>query len=189
MIGVEDPIILLTGGTRGITARVAEVFARLGPCTLILVGRTAPGTAPLDEDAARAAAKAKLEAEGTRATPKRIEDILRPLRVAEEARRTVVALEDLGAGVETHAIDLADEIEVQHLVEVTLARYGREAFRHESLGAVAAERPLASRLPQPPEYERFGAERVSSGFYREVLRFDTHFAPWVAALHRRLGLA
>jgi NAD(P)-dependent dehydrogenase (short-subunit alcohol dehydrogenase family)/phosphopantetheinyl transferase/3-hydroxymyristoyl/3-hydroxydecanoyl-(acyl carrier protein) dehydratase len=122
---IDTPVVLLTGGTRGITARVAAAFARRGPAILILVGRTAPGVEPLDEASARVAIKARLESEGARVTPKRIEDALRPLRVAEEARQTVALLESLGADVETHAIDLADEIEVQHLVELTMARYGR----------------------------------------------------------------
>ncbi|MFN7143940.1 MAG: SDR family NAD(P)-dependent oxidoreductase, partial [Myxococcota bacterium] len=122
---VDTPVVLLTGGTRGITARVAVAFAQAGPCILVLVGRTGPGIEPLDEDAAKAAIRTKLEAEGARPTPKRIDDALRPLRVAEEVRQNVALLESLGAEVEVHAVDLADEVEVQHLVELTRARYGR----------------------------------------------------------------
>jgi NAD(P)-dependent dehydrogenase (short-subunit alcohol dehydrogenase family)/4'-phosphopantetheinyl transferase EntD len=119
------PVVLLTGGTRGITSRVAVAFAKAGPCTLVLVGRTAPGPAPLDEDVERAGIKARIEADGARATPKRVEDALRPLRVAEEARRTVAELTALGARVDVRALDIADEVEVHHLVETVLAAYGR----------------------------------------------------------------
>jgi phosphopantetheine--protein transferase-like protein len=123
--GASPRVILVTGGTRGITARVARMFAELGPCVLVLVGRTRPGEQPFDEESAKRTIKRTIESMGGRATPKRVEDGLRPLRAAEEARQTVEALEALGAEVEVHAMDLADEVEVQHLVELTLARYGR----------------------------------------------------------------
>ena len=41
-----NPVIAITGGTRGITARVALELAGRGPCKLALLARTAPGTAP-----------------------------------------------------------------------------------------------------------------------------------------------
>ncbi|MFZ5476025.1 MAG: SDR family NAD(P)-dependent oxidoreductase [Myxococcota bacterium] len=120
-----SPVVLLTGGTRGITARVAMHFASQGPCTLVLVGRTAPGAAPLDEDKEKKAAKKRLEAAGERATPKKIEDQLKPLRTAEEVRKTVEALEDEGATVEVHALDLADDAAVRRLVADVVAKHGR----------------------------------------------------------------
>ena len=55
------PLIVLTGGTRGITARAGLALAQRGPCTLVLLARTAPGTTPLDEAAAREAARAEAE--------------------------------------------------------------------------------------------------------------------------------
>ena len=78
--------------------------------------------------------------------------------------------------------------ELRSEVERALAAYGKAAFRSETLCPVHEDVPLSARVPQPPAYERFGAERVEAGLYRQVLCFDEHFAPWVEALHSRLGL-
>jgi NAD(P)-dependent dehydrogenase (short-subunit alcohol dehydrogenase family)/phosphopantetheinyl transferase len=120
-----NPVVVLTGGMRGITARVAQAFAEAGPCTLVLVGRTAPGPAPLDEDAARRQIRARLEASGERVVPRRMEEALAPLRVAEEARRTVASLRAMGANVEVRTCDLADPVAVASLVGDVVARHGR----------------------------------------------------------------
>ncbi len=104
----ENPVVVLTGGTRGITAQVGLEIARRGPCTLVLVARTAPGTTPLAEEEARTQIKAELSGEHRRVTPKMVEDRLKPLRVAEEARRNVEAMTALGATVYVRTLNLAD---------------------------------------------------------------------------------
>ncbi len=114
---LANPLVLLTGGTRGITAQVALEIARRGPCTLILVARTAPGEEPFVEDAARTAAKRRLSEDNSRVTPKMIEEVLRPLRLAEEARKNVVAMRELGAVVEVRTVDLASPEAVRGMVE------------------------------------------------------------------------
>ena len=57
-----------------------------------------------------------------------------------------------------------------------LERHGAEAFRVETLRP-ARRGPHAPPLPDPPDYERFGEERVAAGRYREVIRFASHLAP------------
>ncbi len=104
----EHPVVILTGGTRGITAQVALELARRGPCTLVLVARTLPGLLPLDEEKERPLIRQALEATNKRVTPKMIEDRLKPLRVSEEARQNVEAMIALGALVELRALDLAN---------------------------------------------------------------------------------
>ncbi len=112
----EHPIAVLTGGTRGITAQVGLELARRGPCTLILVARTAPGADALDEEAARAQIRTELSAESKRVTPKMIDERLRPLRVAEEARQNVEDMRALGAEVTVRTVDMADGEAVRSLV-------------------------------------------------------------------------
>ncbi len=119
------PIALFTGGTRGITAEVAKAIAERGPATLLLVARTAPGLTPLDEDAERIRLKTLLGRDGRRVTPKMIEDALRPLRTAEEARQNVEAMRQLGAEVEAYAVDLADAAAVRALVDDLKSRHAR----------------------------------------------------------------
>ena len=122
---LTDPVVLLTGGTRGITARVALAFAQRGPCQLVLVARNAPGRAPLDEDAARLSIKAELGKLHRRVTPKMVEDQLRPLRDAEDARANVVAMRATGARVDLRTADLADPEATRALVAAVLDEHGR----------------------------------------------------------------
>ena len=118
-------VVLLTGGTRGITARVAQALAEAGACTLVLAGRTGPGPGPLDEAAARHQVRARLEASGERVTPRRLEEALSPLRAAEEVRRTVASLRALGATVEVLTVDMADPSAVRRMVQDVHTRHGR----------------------------------------------------------------
>jgi 3-oxoacyl-(acyl-carrier-protein) synthase/NAD(P)-dependent dehydrogenase (short-subunit alcohol dehydrogenase family)/phosphopantetheinyl transferase/acyl carrier protein len=121
----EHPVAVLTGGTRGITAQVALELARRGPCTLILVARTLPGAAPLDEERERPLIRKALEAAHSRVTPKMIEEKLKPMRVAEEARQNVEAMIALGATVELHTLDLANPAAVRLTVAELRMRHPR----------------------------------------------------------------
>ncbi|MBM4369717.1 MAG: SDR family NAD(P)-dependent oxidoreductase, partial [Deltaproteobacteria bacterium] len=96
-----------------------------GPATLLLVARTAPGLQPLDEEAERTRLKASLAREGRRVTPRMIDDALRPMRTAEEARQNVEAMRQRGAEVEAYAVDLADAAAVRALVEDLKSRHER----------------------------------------------------------------
>jgi acyl transferase domain-containing protein/NAD(P)-dependent dehydrogenase (short-subunit alcohol dehydrogenase family)/phosphopantetheinyl transferase len=118
------PVIVLTGGARGITASVARAFARRGPATLILVGRSAVPEEPLDEKAAKERIKADLAARGERTVPARVEQVLEPLRRGEEARRTIVGLRELGAQVTYLQADLADPDDVKRLVRQVTTDFG-----------------------------------------------------------------
>ncbi len=120
-----EPVVLLTGGGRGITARVALELAERGPCTLVLVGRSPAGEDPLDEDSAKARIRKQLTASGERATPVAIERHLRPLRNAEEVRSNLVAMAAAGATVAYERCDLSDTVAVEALVEEVVGRYGR----------------------------------------------------------------
>jgi NAD(P)-dependent dehydrogenase (short-subunit alcohol dehydrogenase family)/phosphopantetheinyl transferase len=105
----DGAVVVLTGGTRGITAQVALELARRGPVRLALLSRTPPGDVPLNEKAAKVDIKADLKAAGERATPAQVEARLRRLRSAEEARQTVAQLTALGAEVRFYRVDMADE--------------------------------------------------------------------------------
>lgn len=122
---MEAPVVLLTGGTRGITAEVAKEMARRGPCTLLLVGRTAPLELPLQEAPERERIRAQLSQKNARVTPKMVEEVLSPLRVAEEVRRNVEGLRKLGATVEVYTVDLGVERAVLGLLKDVLDKYGR----------------------------------------------------------------
>jgi phosphopantetheine--protein transferase-like protein len=121
----DGQVILVTGGGRGITARVALEFARRAPCTLVLVGRTQAGEEPLDEAVEKKRIKQAIKAEGKRVTPAEVEKQLKPLRSAEEIRQTLVALQAAGAIVDYRTCDLANPDAVMGLVADTEATHGR----------------------------------------------------------------
>ncbi len=139
-----SPVVLLTGGTRGITAKVASAIAMQGPCTLVLVARSLPGALPLEEGIEKARIKQELSAAGLRATPKQIDDALRPLRTAEEARRTVNGLKMGGAKVDVRICSLGDPAAVKQLIADVVATHGRiDACIHGA--GVEESRPIADK--------------------------------------------
>ena len=121
----EGQVILVTGGGRGITARVALEFARRSPCTLVLVGRSQAGEAPLDEGAEKTRIKAAIQGEGKRVTPAEVDRRLKPYRAAEEIRKTMVDLQAAGAAVDYRTCDLANPDAVMGLVADTESTHGR----------------------------------------------------------------
>ena len=72
-------------------------------------------------------------------------------------------------------------------VERAVAAHGEAAFAVERLRPAGDAGPLATRLPQPPLYERYGEERVAAGHYPVVLRLRQHFLPFAAAVAREVG--
>jgi hypothetical protein len=79
--------------------------------------------------------------------------------------------------------------EIRPDVESALARFGADAFRHESLMPVADLEEGVDRMTvEPPQYERWGEERVAAGFYDQVIRYRTHIRPLVRELWSGLGL-
>ena len=121
----EGAVVLVTGGGRGISARVARELAARSPITLVLVGRGPIAEQPLDLDAEKARIKNALRATGARVTPVEVQRRLRPLEKAEEVRRNVAGMRALGATVDYRRADLADPDAVEALVKDTLAAHGR----------------------------------------------------------------
>jgi NAD(P)-dependent dehydrogenase (short-subunit alcohol dehydrogenase family)/phosphopantetheinyl transferase len=120
----ECPVVVLTGGTRGITAQVALAIAQRGPCKLALLARTPPGATPLDEAAEKAAAKERLLSAGERATPAKVRDAVAPLKRAEEARQNLAALVAAGAQVAFFQIDMADPDAVRAAIDAVREQLG-----------------------------------------------------------------
>jgi phosphopantetheinyl transferase/NAD(P)-dependent dehydrogenase (short-subunit alcohol dehydrogenase family)/acyl carrier protein len=120
----ENEVILVTGGGRGITARLAVELARRAPATLLLVGRSPAGEEPLDEEAVKKEVREGLKAKGERVTPAAIEKVLAPLRKKEEIRQTLVTLRELGSNAEYLLCDMSEPDEVRALVSGAIERHG-----------------------------------------------------------------
>ncbi|WP_421121922.1 SDR family NAD(P)-dependent oxidoreductase [Aquihabitans daechungensis] len=123
-----DAVVVVTGGARGITARVAEGVARANPCRLVLVGRSALPEG--DEDPRTAIAedrnvlrRALLEI-GELTKPHDIEQACNRIEADREMRASIALLERFGATVEYVSLDVRSP-QFGELLEDVKARHGR----------------------------------------------------------------
>ncbi|NYE15780.1 type I polyketide synthase [Actinomadura citrea] len=121
-----DGVVLLTGGARGITARVALEFARTSGCHIELVGRTPePVGEPEFPDADdEAGLRRALVAHGEE-QPAEIEATVRRLLAEREIRRTLAALGGHAASVRYHAADVRKPGSVRAVVDDVYRRHRR----------------------------------------------------------------
>ncbi|MEU5882284.1 SDR family NAD(P)-dependent oxidoreductase [Spirillospora sp. NPDC047279] len=168
-------VVLLTGGARGITARLALELARTTGCHIELVGRTPePGA----EDPAVAAAtdevalRRALVAQGGR-TPAEIEAAIRRILAEREVRGTLEALRGAAASVRYHAADVRDPQAVRAVVEDVYARHGRlDGVVH---GAGLLEDRLV-RDKAPESFDRVYRTKVDgAGALVAAVRSDLRF--------------
>jgi malonyl CoA-acyl carrier protein transacylase len=119
-----DSVVLLTGGARGITSKVAVALRQATGCRIELMGRT---PAPAEEDPATAdavdgpAIRQALIAAGTR-VPSQIEVATARILASREMGAT---LRQLGDGARYHAVDVRDGAAVRSVVADVYARHGR----------------------------------------------------------------
>ncbi len=128
----SDWVFLMTGGARGITARVALELARQWRPTLVLLGRAAR---PDDEDLStrgipstregKAALMAVMRQRGELVTPATVESAYARLTQDREIRANIAALEKAGARVLYVQADVRDATRVGQVVDDVYARFGR----------------------------------------------------------------
>jgi NAD(P)-dependent dehydrogenase (short-subunit alcohol dehydrogenase family) len=123
-----DSVVLLTGGARGITARVAVELAERFGCRVELVGRSALPEG--EEDPALAAAtdrmglRSALVAAGWR-EPQAIERECDRILAEREAGATRAALAAAGSPVVYHQVDVRDAAALAAVVRSVYERHGR----------------------------------------------------------------
>jgi acyl transferase domain-containing protein/NAD(P)H-dependent flavin oxidoreductase YrpB (nitropropane dioxygenase family) len=121
-------VVLLTGGARGITARVAIGLARASGSHVELVGRT---PAPVgDEGPVTAAATDRIGlrrvlAQAGGRTPAEIEVTTSRILAEREIRATLAELAGLAASVRYSAVDVRNPAAVTALVDDVYQRHGR----------------------------------------------------------------
>ncbi|WP_436776677.1 SDR family NAD(P)-dependent oxidoreductase [Yinghuangia sp. YIM S09857] len=123
----RDSVLLLTGGARGITARVAAGLAASYGCHVELVGRTAdagPEDPAIAAAADRAGLRAALIAAGMR-KPAEIEAETARVLARREVRATLDSLAGVAASVRVHAADVRDAVAMRAVVDDVYARHGR----------------------------------------------------------------
>jgi acyl transferase domain-containing protein/NAD(P)H-dependent flavin oxidoreductase YrpB (nitropropane dioxygenase family)/NADP-dependent 3-hydroxy acid dehydrogenase YdfG len=121
-------VVLLTGGARGVTAKVATAIARRWGCTLLLAGRS-----PMPEGDERpevAGATTAIEmrrafAQAGFGAPAEIESEVRRTLAARDIRATLAAIEAAGGTAEYHQVDTREGPAVTALVEAVYRDHGR----------------------------------------------------------------
>jgi malonyl CoA-acyl carrier protein transacylase len=145
-----ESVVLLTGGARGITARLAVCLASTYGCSLELVGRSPLPSEPEDPEFTAAADATELRrvliARGER-EPAAIESSVARLLAAREIRSNLTALENAGVKVSYHAVDVRDADALRGVVDSVYDRHGRlDGIVHGA--GVIEDRLLADKTPE-----------------------------------------
>lgn len=181
----RDSVVLITGGARGVTARVAIGLAEASGCRLVLVGRSElPGAEPaetvgLGVAELRARLIEEARASGGKVSPASIEANVRGVLRDREILGNLEAIGRRSAGVEYHACDVRDDESFGELIADLYGRLGRiDGVIH---GAGLIEDKLI-RDKSAESYQRVMATKVRSAntlasrLDPQTLRFLVFFA-------------
>ncbi|HEY8547503.1 MAG TPA: SDR family NAD(P)-dependent oxidoreductase, partial [Acidimicrobiales bacterium] len=163
-----ESVVLLTGGARGITARVAVALAERSGCAVELVGRSAlpDGEEPPEIAACtdRAALRGALIKTGLR-EPRAIERECDRILAGREASATLAALRGAGSQVTYHQVDVRDAAALEAVVADVYARHGRlDAVVHGA--GILDDHFIADKAPDA--FERVFTTKVEGA--RTLLR-------------------
>ncbi|MER5885236.1 SDR family oxidoreductase [Streptomyces sp. NPDC001941] len=187
-------VVVLAGGARGITARVAIALAGAARCHVELLGRTELDDAPEAPDLAaardRAALRTALAARGGGLRPAEIDREASRILAAREVAATLDAVRAAGGRAGYRTVDLRDTEAVQQAVKETYARHGRID------GVVHAAGVIEDRLIEAKDADSFqrvygtkvdGARALLAAVHRlpELPRFAVLFGSISAVLGNR----
>ncbi|MBV8931706.1 MAG: SDR family NAD(P)-dependent oxidoreductase, partial [Kutzneria sp.] len=152
-IGLDrESVVLLVGGARGITARLAATLALTSGCRIELVGRTRlpaeredPATAGVAD---RAGLRAALAGLGHR-SPAEVDRLAGGILAAREVAATVAELRRLGSPVRYHSADVLDADGLHRVVKEIHADHGRLD------GVVYAAGVIEDKLVADKDHESF----------------------------------
>ncbi|RTL87031.1 MAG: SDR family NAD(P)-dependent oxidoreductase [Hyphomicrobiales bacterium] len=129
----EESVVLVTGGARGVTARVALALAERRRPRLVIVGASAEPAEESDETRGvedhETLRKTLIRELGKKASgrpkPAQVERALARLLKDREIRSNLSAMRACGAEVEYHALDVRDAEAFGRLLDGLYARWGR----------------------------------------------------------------
>ncbi|MEZ5374609.1 MAG: SDR family NAD(P)-dependent oxidoreductase, partial [Microthrixaceae bacterium] len=155
-----DRAVLLTGGARGITAKVAVGLARRFRCPLVLAGRSpeptgAPSPELADDPDDRELRRRLID--GGLTNPRDIERRLAQLNAEAEVRSTLATLAELGVPVRYLQLDVTDP----HAVEAALATAAEDLAPVGLIvhgAGVLADHLIADKPPE--EFDRVWRTKV-----------------------------
>jgi acyl transferase domain-containing protein/NAD(P)H-dependent flavin oxidoreductase YrpB (nitropropane dioxygenase family)/NADP-dependent 3-hydroxy acid dehydrogenase YdfG len=187
----RDSVVLLTGGARGITARIAAALAERWGCRLELVGRS---PRPAGEEAPAFAAAADLTAlrrllleRGAAVTPKDADAQARRLLAEREIRATLATIRAAGGEVRYHAADVRDPAAFGRVIDDVYAHHGRlDGVVHGA--GVIEDRLFADKTPESFDRvfdTKVHAARTLVAKLRPGLRFLVFFGSVAGAFGNR----
>jgi NAD(P)-dependent dehydrogenase (short-subunit alcohol dehydrogenase family)/acyl carrier protein len=162
----RDSVVLVTGGARGITAKVALELAKRFEPTLVLVGRS-PLPAPEPIHLARLESPADLKTtlmadfkrEGKAHTPAAVEQAYQRLKQDREIRANLEAIRQAGAKVHYYAADVRDPAAFGELLERLQKEFGKiDGVIHGA--GVIEDKLLKDKTPE--SFERVFGTKVDS---------------------------
>jgi NAD(P)-dependent dehydrogenase (short-subunit alcohol dehydrogenase family) len=156
-----DSTVLITGGARGITAKIAEELARRYRSRLVLVGSSPlPGDEPADTAGLTGAGeiKAALLKRQPDAKPAAVEAAYKRLLKDREIRGNLEAIRKAGSKVEYRAVDVRDSAAFGGLIDELNAAGGITGVIH---GAGVIEDKLL-RDKTPESFDRVFGTKVES---------------------------
>ncbi len=109
------PLILITGGARGVTSACIIALAQRAPLRLVLLGRTALTEEPAfcqsaaDESALKHVLFSHYQAQNQTVTPKQINQQVAAILANREIQGTLIALQTTGSQAHYLAVDVSDE--------------------------------------------------------------------------------
>jgi len=125
----KDAVVLVLGGAQGITAELMVRFSKDYPCHYVLVGRSPD---PRQQDLPNYSSlktkediKQQLIREGEITTPAAIEKRAADIHKSNQILQTIRGLENNGATVSYHSIDLRNEAALQTLISTLYETHGR----------------------------------------------------------------
>ncbi len=185
----KDSVVVITGGARGITAKIALELARQYGCKMELVGRSAwPDQA---EDAAtvgaedlRALRKILIQ-QGDKKTPAEIERAASRILAQREMRRNLAAMEACGSKVRYHSLDVRDHAAFENFIDEVYDHHGHiEGVIH---GAGVVEDKLL-RHKTAESFERvFDTKVFGALVLAKKLRAETRFVVFFSSVAGAFG--
>ena len=189
------PVVLVTGGARGITSRLVEALASVYRCRVVLLGRTplpdeeSPVTAGLED--ARAIKRSLLAGwrrRGEAVTPAMIESECESILRAREIRRTLDRLRGVTRSLEYESLDVRNAARLADLIDGVRRRHGRiDAVIHGA--GIVEDRLLASKSPE--SFDRvFDTKVVPALTFAEYLDpNETRLVVFVSSVASQFGYA
>ena len=146
----NDSVILLVGGARGITAKVAAALAAATKCRIELAGRTTPNPDPEPADLAAAtdlpALRTALTAHGLR-NPQEIDRRAKEILALREVKATLTELRAHGSLANYHTVDATDPEAISRLVKQIHTENGRLDSVIYAAGIIE-DRLVADKTPE-----------------------------------------